>query len=275
MRFKKKYFQPLSLLILLIGAIFIVIPFLWMISTSLKESHEVLKIPISLIPEQFQWINYKVAFQANPLLRYFVNSIIVTTIGTIGILITTILAAFAFSKMNFIGKDLLFSILIATMIAPSEILLIPNFVTLSQFGWINTYKALIVPYFANVFFIFLLRQYFLGIPEELHLAAKVDGCRDFKFLWYIMVPIAKPAIVTIALLKIINSWNSFMWPLIVTNSQNMRTLPVALSYFQTEAGTSYHLLMATTTIILIPIFIIYILLQKYIIEGVARGGTKG
>lgn len=275
MRFKKKYFQPLSLLILLIGAIFIVIPFLWMISTSLKESYEVLKIPISLIPEKFQWINYKVAFQANPLLRYFVNSIIVTTIGTIGILITTILAAFAFSKMNFIGKDLLFSILIATMIAPSEILLIPNFVTLSQFGWINTYKALIVPYLANVFFIFLLRQYFLGIPEELHLAAKVDGCRDFKFLWYIMVPIAKPAIVTIALLKIINSWNSFMWPLIVTNSQNMRTLPVALSYFQTEAGTSYHLLMATTTIILIPIFIIYILLQKYIIEGVARGGTKG
>lgn len=263
------------LIILAAGAILIIVPFLWMISTSLKAPHEVLQVPVTLVPEKLLWENYLAAFQATPLKRYFFNSLVVTTLGTVGILLTTILAAFAFSQLHFPGRDLLFSVLIATMIAPSEILLIPNFVTLSQLGWIDTYKALIVPYLANIFFIFLLRQFFLGIPRELHLAAKVDGCSDFKFLWHVMVPIARPAIVTIALLKIINSWNSFIWPLIVTNSQNMRTLPVALTYFRTEAGTSYHLLMAATAMILLPIFITYLFLQKYIIEGIAKGGSKG
>lgn len=267
--------KSLLLLLLATGAVLIIVPFLWMLSTSLKAPYEVLQVPVRLLPEKFLWENYRAAFQATPLQRYFFNSLVVTSLGTIGILITTILASFAFSKLDFPGRDLLFSILIATMIAPSEILLIPNFVTLSQLGWIDTYQALIVPYLANIFFIFLLRQFFLGIPRELHLAAKVDGCSDFKFLWYVMVPIARPAIVTIALLKIINSWNSFIWPLIVTNSQDMRTLPVALTYFRTEAGTSYHLLMAATAMILMPIFITYLLLQKYIIEGIAKGGTKG
>lgn len=275
MRLGKRWIQGIYVCLLWLGVILVILPFLWMLSTSLKAPHEVLQVPIRLLPEKFQWGNYITAFQATPLLRYFINSLIVTILGTIGALLTTILAAFSFSKLNFIGKDILFSILVATMIAPSEILLIPNFVTLSQLGWIDSYKALVVPYLASVFFIFLLRQYFLGIPKELHLAAKVDGCSDFKFLWYIMVPIARPAIVTIALLKIINSWNSFMWPLIVTNSESMRTLPVALSYFQTEAGTSYHFLMAATTMILLPIFLSYLFLQNYIIEGIARGGTKG
>ncbi|AOY77517.1 carbohydrate ABC transporter permease [Clostridium formicaceticum] len=275
MRLGKRWIQGIHICLLWTGAILVIMPFLWMLSTSLKAPYEVLQVPIRLLPEKLQWGNYVTVFQATPLLRYFLNSLVITTLGTIGTLLTTILAAFAFSKLNFLGRDILFSFLVATMIVPSEILLIPNFVTLSQLGWIDSYKALIVPYLASVFFVFLLRQCFLDIPKELHLTAKVDGCSDFKFLWYIMVPIASPAIATIGLLKIINSWNSFMWPLIVTNSQSMRTLPVALTYFQTEAGTSYHLLMAATTMILVPIFLSYLFLQKYIIEGIARGGTKG
>ena len=272
---KKFLLQTLNIIILLVGSILIVVPFFWMISTSLKAPHEVMQVPVNFIPENFLWENYRTAFDATPLPRFFLNSIIVTGLGTVGTITITILAAFAFSKLQFYGRDVVFSVLIATMIVPSEILLIPNFVTLSQLGWIDTYKALIVPFLASVFFIFLLRQHFLGIPKELQSAAKIDGCSDFKFLWYIMVPISKPAIITIALLKIINSWNSFMWPLIVTNSTNMRTLPVALSYFQREAGTSYHLLMATTAMILLPIFITYLFMQKHIIEGIAKGGMKG
>jgi multiple sugar transport system permease protein len=246
-----------------------------MVSTSLKASNEVLIMPPKWIPDKLMWENYKVALSSAPFKRYFINSVFVTTMITMGELITTILAAYAFSKIEFKGREILFSILLGTMMVPGEVLIIPNFVTLSQLGWIDTYKALIIPWCASVFAIFLLRQYFLGIPEELYKAAKIDGCCDFKFLWTIMVPLAKPAIITIALFKIINSWNAFMWPLIVTNSENMRTLPVALSAFSSEVGTEYHYLMAAAAMITLPMIIIYMILQKYIIEGVSKSGIKG
>ena len=158
---------------------------------------------------------------------------------------------------------------------PGEVLLIPNFVTLSNLGWIDHYQALIVPWLASVFSIFLLRQFFLSIPKELSFAAKIDGCSDFRFLWSVMVPLAKPALITIAILKAIGSWNAFMWPLIVTSSENMRTLPVGLIAFSTDTGTKYELLMAASSMIILPMIILYIVLQKYIIEGVARAGIKG
>ena len=261
--------------ILIIFAFLILIPFLWMLSTSLKPSNEVLIMPPKFIPSKVMWENYKIALNSAPFKRYFINSLIVTIGVTIGELITTILAAYGFSKIDFKGRDIIFTILIATMMVPSEVLTIPNFVTLSKLGWIDSYKALIVPWCANVYSIFLLKQHFMSIPDELHYSAKIDGCSDFKFLWTIMVPLARPGIITIGILKVIGSWNSFFWPLIVTNSQNMRTLPVALSAFTTEVGTYYNILMAATNMIILPIIILYILLQKHIVSGVSKAGIKG
>lgn len=276
MNIKKEHVKKtLIYLVLIIGAAITLLPFLWMLSTSLKPSNEVMLMPPKWIPSEIQWQNFVEAWRMAPFGRYLLNSIIVTVATTLGELITTVLAAYAFSKMKFWGRDILFTLLIATMMVPSEVLLIPNFVTLSNLGWIDRYPALIAPWLASVFAIFLMRQFFLGIPKELQYAAKIDGCGEFAYLWRIMIPLVKPALVTIALLKAINSWNAFLWPLIVTSSTEMRTLPVGLTAFSNEAGTVYELLMAASTMIILPMVVLYIVLQRYIIEGITRAGIKG
>lgn len=265
----------MTYVVIILGCIITLLPFIWMISTSLKPLSEVFKMPPEFIPRTVQFSNYLDVANQIPIGRYFFNSVIIASIVTIGTLITTILAAFAFSKMNFWGRDLIFSILIGTMMVPGELTLIPNYITIAKLGWINTYAGLTVPWTISVFSIFLLRQFFLTIPSSLYHAAKLDGCSDFRFLWRIMVPVAKPALITIALLKIVNSWNEFLWPLIVTNLPNMRTLPVGIMNFTSEAGGNYNLLMAASTIVIIPILIIYFFLQKYIISGMTKSGIKG
>lgn len=261
--------------ILIIGAVFILLPFIWMILTSVKPSNEVLQVPVKWLPSKIQWQNYVEAFNSAPFFTYFKNSVIVTVIITCGELLTTILAAFAFSQLEFKGKQILFLILVATMMVPGEILVIPNFVTLAQLGWINTYKALTIPWCASVFSIFLLKQQFDSVPDAYYKAAKMDGCKDFRYLFTVLVPMSKPTIVSIALLKIINSWNSYMWPLIATNTNDMRTLPVGLAFFSTEAGVKYNILMAFSLMIVLPAFIVYLFTQKYIIQGVSKTGLKG
>ena len=261
--------------VLLFGAAFILLPFVWMISTSLKPDKEVLMMPPKWIPTVLQWKNYVDAFKAVPFFTYLKNSVIVTVLITTCELITTILAAFAFARLEFKGKNLLFMLLVATMMVPGEILIIPNFVTLAQLGWIDTYKAMVAPWATSVFSIFLLRQQFASIPESYYKAARMDGCSDLRYLLTVMVPMSRPTVVSIALLKIINSWNSYFWPLIATNSREMRTLPVGLAYFTTEAGTDYNTLMAFSLMIISPTIIVYLFTQKYIIQGVSKTGLKG
>ncbi|WP_282938966.1 carbohydrate ABC transporter permease [Paenibacillus sp. RC67] len=261
--------------LLVAGSAVMILPFLWMLSTSLKAPSEVAMLPPKWIPSKLQWSNYAAAWEAAPFGRYFINSILVTVTTTIGELLTTILAAFAFSRLKFWGRDLLFAVLLATMMVPGEMLLIPNYVTLTQFNWIDRYPALIVPWIVSVYAIFLLRQYFLGIPQELYYAARIDGSRDWNYLWRIMVPLSRPALVTIALLKAIGSWNAFLWPLIVTNSAEMRTLPVGLIAFTSETNTHYELLMAAAMMIVLPMVVLYAFMQKHIVEGISRGGLKG
>ena len=267
--------KGITYFILICGAVFILLPFVWMIITSLKPFNEVLLMPPKWIPSKIQWENYVEAFHTVPFFRYFRNSVIVTVCITVSELITTILAAFAFSQLKFKGKHVLFMMLVATMMVPGEILVIPNFVTLANLEWIDTYKALIAPWGASVFSIFLLRQQFVSIPQSYYKAAKVDGCWDLRYLFTVMVPMSRPTLVSIALLKIINSWNSYLWPLIATNTKEMRTLPVGLAYFSTEAGTTYNTLMAFSLMIISPTLIVYFFTQKYIIQGVSRTGLKG
>lgn len=265
----------LSYVILTLGGLLMVLPFFWMISTSLKTAGQATAIPPIWWPGEPLWENYQTALAAAPFDRYFINSVIVTVFSTAGELFTSILAAYAFAKLKFWGKDILFLILLATMMVPGELMTIPNFVTLSNWGLINTYGALIIPWLASVFSVFTLKQSFQSVPDALYYAAKTDGASDWRFLWEMMVPLSKSSIVAVMILKVIGSWNSFLWPLIVTTERNMRTLPVGLQAFTTEAGTRFELLMAASAIVIIPMVVFYLVFQKNIIQGISRSGLKG
>ena len=261
--------------VLICGAIFTLLPFAWMIFSAMKTPAEITKIPPSLFPQNPQFSNFIEAWNAAPFGRYLINTLIVTVFSTAGVLVTTVLAAFAFSRLNFPGKKLIFSLLLATLMIPGEMLVITNYITITKLKWIDTYQAMIVPYLASVFYIYLLTQFFSQVPDALYLAAKVDKCSDFKYMVKIMVPINKSPITTIAILNVISCWNAFMWPLLVTNKEEMRVLSHGLVRFQTESGSSYQLIMAASCILVVPIVIVYLLLRKDIIEGVTQSGIKG
>ncbi|HAX72934.1 MAG TPA: ABC transporter permease [Firmicutes bacterium] len=267
--------KVLIYIVLSLGAIIMLFPFVFMILTSFKTLSESMSIPPKLFPEVFQFENYSEALKMAPFDIYFVNTLISSVANTVLTVFVTIFAAFAFTRYNFFGSKILFTLLLATMMVPGEMLIIQNVVTVTKLGWIDTFRGLVIPYIANVFYIFLLRQYFMQIPEQLYKAAKIDGCSDFKYLWKILIPNTKNALVTIAILNFIASWNAFLWPLLITNKKEMRVLTIGLTQFTTEAGSQVHLQMAAATIIVVPVVIVYLFLQKYIISGVTRGGLKG
>jgi len=250
------------------------LPFFWMVTTSLKTHLETMRVPIQWLPTVPQWRNYTDALSVAPFGRYFFNSFFIAITTTVGEVLLTVFAAYAFAKMRFFGKNVLFSILLGTLMIPGQMLLIPNYVTMYRFGWLNQYEALIIPWLASVFAIFLLRQFFRSLPDELWDSARIDGCRRLRFLLQIVVPNAKPALLTVALLKFLGSWNAFLWVLIMTTSKNMRTVPVGLSLFSTEMGTAYEQLMAASVLAILPIMILFFVAQKQFIRGVARTGIK-
>lgn len=274
---RTKRIQTILLYVILtLGALVMILPFYWMVATSLKSSTEAIAVPPTWLPNNWLFSNYGQALEKAPFGRYFLNSVLVTTLTTAGELFTSILAAYAFAKLKFWGKDILFILLLATMMVPGELMTIPNFVTLSGWRLVNTYWALIIPWLASVFSVFTLKQNIQTIPDELYYAAKTDGASDWRFLWEMVVPLSKSSIIAVMILKVIGSWNSFLWPMIVTNSApDLRTLPVGLQAFTTEAGTQFELLMAASTLVILPMVIIYLLLQKYIIQGISRSGLKG
>ncbi len=274
-KIKKIIGSIIKYLILTLGALFTILPFVWMILSSLKTSSEIVMAPPTFFPAVPQWSNYVKAWNTAPFARYLLNTVIITLCSTCGVIVTTILSAFAFSRLNFPGKKLVFSLFLSTLMIPGEMLIITNYITITKLKWIDTYQAMIIPWISSVFYIYLLTQFFMQVPDALYLAAKVDKCSDFKYMIKIMVPMNKHAIITIAILNIISSWNSFLWPLLVTNSDEMRVLSTGLVQFQTEAGASYELIMAASCILVMPIIIIYLFLRKYIIEGVTRSGLKG
>ena len=276
-RIQNKYTRALVFILLLLGSLVMLFPFFWMISGSLKTIREITSPEIIWWPEQAQWSNYAevLTMKTNPFGIYFKNSILVAVANTVFTLFTTILAAFAFSRLEFKGRDKLFSILLATMMVPSQMYIITNFITITRMNLYDSLWAQIIPYTASVFYIYLLRQFFNQIPDQIYLAAKVDGCSDWKYLWKMMVPNAKSSLVTIGLFNFIASWNAYLWPLMVTGNINKRVLSIGLQYFASESGTAYHLMMAGATIVVLPLIIIYLVFQKYIIQGIARGGLKG
>ncbi len=252
------------------------LPLFWMLTNSLKTYRETLIAPPTWFPAIPQWSNYLQAWAAQPLFgRYFFNSFFVAFVTVLGEVLLAILAAYAFSRMAFTGKSLLFIVLLSTMMIPGEVLLVPNFITLTKLNWVNTYWALIIPWIASAFSIFLLRQHFLQIPRELQEAALLDGAGHVRFLVQVMLPLSRAPIATVALLKFVGSWNSFLWPLIVTNSPGMRTVPPGLMSLMQDEGPQYQIWMAAAAMALAPVLVVFLAAQKQFLESVARTGLKG
>ncbi len=272
---------------LILFAVFVFIPFYWMILTSLKTLEEIetaIKPSLFIRIKDMAFVNYYNAIQAAPYIRYMSNTLLIAFISTVGTIVTTITAAFAFARLNFRGRDTLFMALIATMMIPGEMFVITNFLTVKEFGWTSytsqTYPqavaALSFPFMTSVFYIFFLRQTFKTIPDELYLAAKVDGTSDFKYLRRIMVPIASPTIITITILNAMGTWSAYIWPNLVTNKDEYRLVTNGLrnAYTQNQ-GIAYNEAMAAAMIVTLPLLIVFLLLKKYIMRGVSRAGTKG
>lgn len=269
----------LRYLFLILVAVIVLFPFYWMIISSLKSVEEYrLSVP-TFWPKQVLWSNYAAAFRLGSLGVLFKNTVIVGIVSTILSLIVTILSAFAFARLEFKGKNLLFGALLATMMIPGEMFTITNYVTVVKFGWLNTYTALIVPFLVSVFYIYLLRQNFMQIPNELYLAAKVDGTSDFKYLCKVMIPLALPTIISITILKMMGAWNSYVWPRLVANDDMHKLVSNGLRGLAfTDAATNetnYPQQMAAVAIVSAPLFAVFIFLRKYIMKGVSRSGIKG
>lgn len=266
----------ISYIILTIGALSMILPFIWMLLTSFMSNSQIFSYPPQLIPKPFLWQNYPEIAEKMPLLKYFINSLIVSTFTVIGQVITCSMAAYAFARLNFKHKNVLFILFLATMMIPPQVNIVPLFFLMRELHWIDTYWALIIPGIFGGFGIFLLRQWFLSFPAELEDAGKIDGCNPFQIFWHIALPLALPAIVTLGIFSFITSWNSFMWPLIVTNSDAMRTLPVGLAEFKGSFRdtTEWAELMAASVISVIPVILIFILGQKYFIKGIIMGAIK-
>ena len=261
---------------LFIGAIIMIFPFYWMISGAFKTWEEISQLPPTLFPKNpFNIENFIYAFNTAPFGRYFINSLLALLGCIVCCSFTTILAAFAFSRLRFPGRELIFSLLLSLMMVPYEMIIITNYRTIVQWNLHDTIWALILPFMSSIFYTYILKGFFDSVPESLYQAAKVDGCSDWKYLWRVMVPMAKSSLATIILLNSIATWNSFLWPMIATNSKNVRTLPFGLYAFMTEGGQRNERMMAASTIVVLPMIIIFLFARKYIISGMSRGGIKG
>ena len=272
-----KLVQIFVYLFLILMGVIVLFPFYWMIISSLKTLQEYrLSVP-TFFPRRIMFSNYADAFTTASLGRLFLNTLYVGIVSTILSLIITILSAFAFARLEFKGKNILFAGLLATMMIPGELFTITNYSTVTNFGWINTYTVLIVPFLVSVFYIYLLRQNFLQIPNELYLAAKVDGTSDFKYLCTVMIPLSLPTLISITILKMMGAWNSYIWPRLVANDAAHRMVTNGLrnAFKDTTGDVNYPVQMAAVALVSAPLFLVFVFLRKYIMKGVSRSGIKG
>lgn len=262
------------LMLLLMTTIYIG-PFLFSLSISFNAEQDVFSWPIKLLPEQWTLDNYKSVWTDLPFGNWLFNSVVITVIQTICNVFFASLAGFAFARLDFPGKNILFSILLASLMIPGIILLVPKFIILNEFRLINTYAGLTLPGLVSVVNIFLMKQFFETIPKDLEEAALIDGCSYFRIYWDIFLPISKPALAAVAIYTFQGSWNEFMWPVIVTTTRDMFTLPVGMAFLKNEFSVQWPLLMAGTILISLPTLAIFLIFQRYFVQGVASAGLKG
>ncbi len=269
----------LTYLVLILGALLAVLPFLWMISTSFMSIGE--SMGVRLLPSAIHLENYVDAWKEAQFAEYMINSIQITLITLAGQLTVSVLAAYAFARIEFPGRDLIFGVMLSTMMIPAMVLIIPNFLTVTWLGrispipWINNWPALTIPFMGSVFSIFLLRQFFAQIPDELYDAAQIDGAGHMRFLIKVVLPLARAPLMVILVLSFMGSWNALAWPLLVTNTPDWRPITVGFLNFVTEAGQRLNLMMAGAVITIVPILVLYFITQKQFTESIARSGLKG
>ena len=262
--------------VLVAVAIVIAFPFYWMVSTAFKSFFEATQFPPTLFPRELHLENFATAWGDAPWAGFFRNTLVIGVAVTLGELTTSVLAAYAFARLNFKGKSAVFFILLATYMIPGEATLIPNFVLVTRYLRLaDTLQVQIIPFLASVFSIFLLRQHFRSIPNELADAAKVDGAGHLRFLWSVVMPLSVPVLVTVTLITGLGVYDAFQWPLLVTNSDAVRPVQVGMAQFRTEFGAQYHLEMAAATFVIAPVVLIFLFAQRYLIQGVARTGIRG
>lgn len=266
--------RSIQYLLLLLAAFVIAFPFLWMLLTSFKPETEIVRFPPSLFPSGIIFDSYINVWKRIPFFMFFKNSVIFSFGVTLISLLFDSMAAYAFARLSFPGRDRLFILVLVALMIPVQVTIIPLFIMLNDFGWLDTFYGLIVPRATNAFGIFMLRQFFVGLPKELDEAARIDGCSEFRLYWQIILPLAKPAIASLALFHLMYNWNDLLWPLIVTNSQEMRTLPAGLALFMGQHVVEYGILTAGAVIATAPLIVAFLSAQKYFIQGVAFTGLK-
>ncbi|MGV2940920.1 carbohydrate ABC transporter permease [Mesobacillus sp. LC4] len=276
-KFKKKVRHTFVTLLLLAGSTLILMPLWWMISTSLKSPAEIAQYPPTFFPKEFNFNNYIEAWQTAPFTRWALNTLFLAVVGTIGSVLVNSLVAYAFAKIKFKGRNALFVIVLSTMLIPGFVTMVPQYILFSKLGWIDTYLPLLVPAFlGSAFFIFLLRQFMMGIPNELIEAAVLDGAGHLQIWWNIMLPLTKPALITVAIFSFNGAWNDLLGPLLYINDESKYTLQIGLQTFKGTVQTQWHYLMAMSVTVLLPVILLFFFFQKYFIEGSnISSGTKG
>lgn len=256
-------------------ALTMLFPFLWMISTSLMSELEVYQFPPSLLPSTWKWSNYAEALTLQPFGKFFLNTLIVAAASVIGQLVFCSMAAYAFARMRFRWRDKIFGAYLATMMIPAIVTIIPSFLLITKFGWMNTYWALFTPTLSSVWGIFLLRQFFQSIPRDLEDAARIDGASELTIFWKVVLPLSKPALATLAIFAFMGSWKDFLWPLIVTNRTDMRTVEVGIASFSSMYQTDWPHQMAAAVLVMAPVILVFFIAQKYFVRGITMTGMKG
>lgn len=273
------WWRVLVWLVLVFGAFLMALPFLWLVTSSLKSEIEIFQFPPQWIPNPIHFENYVNAWSARPFPLYVKNTLTIVILNEIAVLLSSSFCAYGFARLKFPGRDFWFSVVLTTMMVPAVVLMVPRFAIFSRINWVDTFLPLTVPQFfgGGAFNIFLLRQFFRTIPEELADAARIDGCSEFGIYWVIMMPLAKPALTTTAIFTFINSWNSFVEPLLYLNSPRKYTVAVALSLFgESMTGrTRWDLIMAASTMMIVPVLLIFFFAQRYFVQGIATSGLKG
>lgn len=275
-RWKKSTFIHLALYVLLtVGGIIVIMPFVYMFSTSLKSTGEVFQIPLEWIPATLHWDNYSKALSQYSIGRYFVNSIVVGVSVTLLNLLTCSLAGYSFAKFNYPGRNLLFSVVLGTMMIPLASMIIPLYLVVKQLGWLDSYIGLIIPAGTSAFGIFLMRQQMLGIPDDILDAARIDGSSEPRIFFQMVLPLSRTALASLAIFIFMWNWDSFLWPLLVATSDKYRTLPLGIAQFESSYGTNYPQLMAVAFLAMLPVLLVFLILQKNFIEALALSGVKG
>lgn len=272
---KKSFAKVVIYAFLTIGTLTMAIPYIWMVVTSIKPIEEIQTYPPSFYVHHPTFKPYIELFSILPMWRYLLNSLIVASVVTVCNVFFCSLAGYAFAKHNFYGRDKIFLLLLGTIMLPYQVNLIPGFIIVKHLGWLNSFYALIIPNMAMVFGVFLCRQYIMSIPNDLIDAAKIDGCGEFAIYRIIIFPLIKPALATLAIFTFLSQWNSFVWPLIVIYTSSMRTVPLALSVLNSQFGANFSMVMAGATVVTLPVLVVFLCLQKYIIQGITMTGLKG